>query len=53
MNKISLILFIIQYRNIFFLFFEFHDVKTETSLSCKEHFHKQCPLTVHIKNGKK
>ena len=33
------------------LFFEFHDVKTETSPSFKEHFDKQCPLVQYIKSG--
>ena len=40
-------------RICFFSFFEFHDVKTEASLSCKERFDKQCPLVQHIKNGNK
>ena len=30
---------------------EFHDVKTKTSMSCKELFDKQCPFAQYIKSG--
>ena len=33
------------------LFFKFYDVKTETSMSCKELFDKQCPLVQYLKSG--
>ena len=28
-----------------------HDVKAETSMSCKELFDKQCPLVQYLKSG--
>ena len=34
-----------------FLFTEFHDVKTERSMSCQELFDKQCPLVQYRKSG--
>ena len=33
------------------LFTEFHDEKTEASMSCREHFDKQCPLVQYRKSG--
>ena len=33
------------------LFPEFHDVKTEASMSCKKRFDKLCRLAQHRKSG--
>ena len=63
MNKMkSLILFIIQKMFLSktqwnltcaeyaLLFFKFYDVKTKTSMSCKELFDEKCPLVQHTKS---
>ena len=65
MNKIKPVWFYSLYINYFLsksqwsltcaeyvhLFPEFHDVKAEGSMNCKELFDKQCAFVQHRKNG--